>query len=787
MIVVLLKFVHSHQRLLAMVAVTLFAIGVRVWQIDLAPFDLDQTAILQTAADALDQHRLPLYTGAPLTIGARQPPLLALILAIPSGVSHNPALFAALQASLDAIGAGFIFLLALEFRGAMAAAASAGLLYATAPAAIVYSRKLWNPDFVPCLCAVGLWGTARFLRRGESRALAVAALAFAVAAELHPTSAVLLLTVVIAAVLRWRDVRWRPLASAAVIVGLTLAPYVYLQTQSGWSDVLAVLHTSGTPRQFNIEAVPTALLLIGGRFQDIVEAEFQLYNLQPLGSLIGQGSFGTSGAAINVAQEPLLWLVLALTLLGIGLAVMKVRSGWLLPLVLALPIAGVIASGQFVQPHYLLALLPPAMALAGIGLAAVRPRALGLSLLTIVIVWRLVDYAAFQANVAQVKVPGTYGIPMRYSIQAADLATHMEPTGPLLIARTEPNSAIFRYLSGGHIPVQAFNSQAALVIPPGGGVYVAQGSGRAQEALTSLYGPPTASVSDPSGAVVYAVYHLSSDDSLRLARSSALQPLHADVGNAVQFTGYRAEGFVAGRPSTAILAWRVLANPSPAQPGVRMFAHLLDRSGSVVSTDPDVEAFPRQSWQAGDTVLSWFDLNPPMQIPTGGYWLETGFYEASSGQRLTLRDGDREMGSALRMGPFRLTGGTTPPPLPTAIFGSDEIALAGIRTNGPQVILTWTALGNPRSGYTVFVHALDDHGQVVGQHDGPPVDGSFPTDLWQKGDVVEDTHILTGTISSATQLEIGLYTPGDLRRLPAKDTAGASMGDRWLVPLPLSH
>jgi len=53
----------------------------------------------------------------------------------------------------------------------------------------------------------------------------------------------------------------------------------------------------------------------------------------------------------------------------------------------------------------------------------------------------------------------------------------------------------------------------------------------------------------------------------------------------------------------------------------------------------------------------------------------------------------------------------------------------------------WRVVGKARSGYQVFVH-IEGHGmRLNGDH--VPVEGRYPTKLWEKGDVIVDTQALT--------------------------------------------
>jgi hypothetical protein len=91
-----------------------------------------------------------------------------------------------------------------------------------------------------------------------------------------------------------------------------------------------------------------------------------------------------------------------------------------------------------------------------------------------------------------------------------------------------------------------------------------------------------------------------------------------------------------------------------------------------------------------------------------------------------------------------------------------------------EVTWYWRALGKAPSGYEVFVH-IDGHGlRLNGDH--TPVGGQYPTNLWEKGDVIVDTQELT----VPTNYRVGEYTMyvglfSGSKRLEVK--SGAQDGD----------
>jgi len=130
---------------------------------------------------------------------------------------------------------------------------------------------------------------------------------------------------------------------------------------------------------------------------------------------------------------------------------------------------------------------------------------------------------------------------------------------------------------------------------------------------------------------------------------------------------------------------------------------------------------------------------------------------------------------------------TRPPDIAPMAQCEDGIALLDYRLERPdpttlEVRLRWRATSAPKQAYTVFVH-LRQAGSFVGQHDGPPAEGLYPTNLWREGDVIVDVHRLTLSPGAAAGsiLEVGLYRPEDLTRLRCTTADGQTLDKVLLV------
>jgi hypothetical protein len=112
-----------------------------------------------------------------------------------------------------------------------------------------------------------------------------------------------------------------------------------------------------------------------------------------------------------------------------------------------------------------------------------------------------------------------------------------------------------------------------------------------------------------------------------------------------------------------------------------------------------------------------------------------------------------------------------------ALVGYD-LSTEKVKPGGPiTVTLVWRARAPIETDYTAFVHLVDASGDLLTQSDHPPIEGAYPTALWDSGDVVHDPHRLTvgdTAASGVCTLSIGMYDPETGERLPAYKEQGGS-------------
>ncbi|HEY3340814.1 MAG TPA: hypothetical protein VGK81_02305 [Anaerolineae bacterium] len=132
------------------------------------------------------------------------------------------------------------------------------------------------------------------------------------------------------------------------------------------------------------------------------------------------------------------------------------------------------------------------------------------------------------------------------------------------------------------------------------------------------------------------------------------------------------------------------------------------------------------------------------------------------------------------------------PPAPTALLG-DFAGLISSRLDAlPQVAgsttlsvtLQLAALKSTPIDAKVFMHVIDSAGKVIAQSDHQPDAGWFPTNYWQKGDVINDHFEIVlpaGIQVNSLKLGFGMYAGQTAQRLTAVDAVtGAHAQDDML-------
>lgn len=254
------------------------------------------------------------------------------------------------------------------------------------------------------------------------------------------------------------------------------------------------------------------------------------------------------------------------------------------------------------------------------------------------------------------------------------------------------------------------------------------------------------------------------------------------LANGLELVGYTPQT-VDGQTVTLATYWRVTREDWAGTPYYlyNAFLHVYDHSGQRIEVAAEAELPLATLWHAGDHLVVPLRLTTKTPLARGLYRLEAGVYVRSP-QRAPLpaHEGSVPVAS---LGMVRLGPVAAPSDGQVAEFG-DAIRLvsAGVERQGGQlaVSLAWQSKAPVLRDFTVFAHVYDSQGKLVGQNDGWPSDGNYPTSAWQPGEYVAEKRLVSlpaNLAPGAYTVKVGLYDSKTVERLaPSPDH-----GDRAVV------
>ncbi len=246
----------------------------------------------------------------------------------------------------------------------------------------------------------------------------------------------------------------------------------------------------------------------------------------------------------------------------------------------------------------------------------------------------------------------------------------------------------------------------------------------------------------------------------------------------------------AGETLKVILDWRAFAQP---QKKYSVFLHIDDADGNTraqLDMEPFFGALPTTQWQAGQVFVEQYEIPLAAGLPQGSYHLVAGMFDASNGELISLRGPDDEITNAVSfdapvyIGAGRAQKALTPAAPLRAEF-DNAITLLGSELaqtqfkRGETIPLTlfWQARLRPDNAQTVFLHLVDNAGNLVAQADAPPLNGAYPTNAWNDGEYVRDPHpfVLPNEIAIGEYvLRVGWYNPEDGTRAVTQNADGTT-------------
>jgi 4-amino-4-deoxy-L-arabinose transferase-like glycosyltransferase len=602
---------------LGFVLVLSLAATLRLGWPGLTEFKLDEARAYSLALQLVEFRGLPL-AATDMSVGLPNSPLTIYIYALPMFLWKSPLAPMLFGALLNTAAVALAYALVRRYWGPRAALFSA-LLYAAAPWAVLYSRKIWASNLLPLFMVGYVFSGLLAFVEGRRRWVLAHLVLLSVIVQIHISSAALgLVTLALLWVYR-RRVDWRLVGIGVAGAALLEVPFViYLLTRaSNFGAAGSVM--AGRSLQITGDVFQLAAMLVEGTFTH---------------SLAGSQYLAFDATLPDFTL--VFWLGGALALAGAGLVVYRAwrerRSGTLSPAAqaglmllawLVAPLAFFVAHVSPVYPHYLTIFMAVSFALSGVLLDGLwgRGRAGGLPVLLRVLAvtlplvvagcqtWQvlaLYNYVGTQAT------PGAFGVPLEKLLQAADAARGAGAPEVLVVSEgadawNDNSPAVFdvllhgmshRFVDGRTTAVMPEGEAAVILWPgdfPSRNLYQQWGGGQWLAEISLRQGEGMAYVAKGQGAL--PVPHL--------REASAL------LSNGAELLGS------GGSTAHWELWWRA---PGPAEgEDFQVFAHLLDATGAKLA-QVDEATFGMRAWRPGDVVVNFFALGQ------GGASVRAGMY-----------------------------------------------------------------------------------------------------------------------------------------------------------------
>ena len=198
--------------------------------------------------------------------------------------------------------------------------------------------------------------------------------------------------------------------------------------------------------------------------------------------------------------------------------------------------------------------------------------------------------------------------------------------------------------------------------------------------------------------------------------------------------------------------------------------------------------YPTVAWDAGEIVSTVFELDIAELPAPGAYRLAVGVWHLNGGLMPVENFVGAATDSAASIGWIKVPQSAPRQPpedaIPADIRLGEKFRLTQFyfdRIAADEILATlfWTALvDRPQIDATIFLHAVDNQGNILAQSDRRPWGGQYPTFIWDAGEVVATQHALKLPQLEGTHIYAGMYTQGDFARLAAKKDGARLPDDR---------
>ncbi len=641
----------------AVATIVLLAAWLRLSWLDQVEFLWDQAEISKWAIELAREGRL-LPVGPVSSTGIDSFPAAIWLLAIPYAISLSPIVATGFIGLLNVAAVVGCYLLGRRWLGRGAALAAA-LLFAVAPWGVIYSRKVWHTELLaPLAVLYAATGWAAFVR-GKRWALLAHAGALVLLVQTHFSAAAMVPLTALWALVFIRRLDLRVAAVAFLLCVLSFLPYLVRDSQQGWENSLRFAELMRRPAETDGDAACAVWVISTGtdlhwltgpdhypRYVDQTPNARWLFTVEGFLILAGAGAalLLVTRSARSGLDDRAAGAFFAVTWLAAP-ALFQTRH--------VVPVA----------PHYLSPTLPAQFLLVGLLFDEARrlPRRFALAgqglvagLVFLIAAAQIYEVTSLLSYVFNHDTLRGYGTPIHYEIEAAEtavrLAREAEAAEVVLLAEGEdPRMHEMANVADTLLyetPHRTVDARTALVLPAQPAVYWATYDASSPgEALLGALAPEVTSerILLREGLRSFRFYNWSADSvGLLSALDLELVPLGSERiawsnGAQLEAAGFSGDA----RPGEALhwtLVWRTMGQSSHRM-YYHWFNHLIDDAGQLRG-QMDGPSYLPAYWRAGDTVVNWFSVPIPPELPAGSYAMRVGMYAYPGLETVPLADGE---------------------------------------------------------------------------------------------------------------------------------------------------
>ncbi len=276
---------------------------------------------------------------------------------------------------------------------------------------------------------------------------------------------------------------------------------------------------------------------------------------------------------------------------------------------------------------------------------------------------------------------------------------------------------------------------------------------------------------------------------------STAQPFAVDYGGAARLLAFEVDKNLLhpGDTLQVTLYWQALA---PMEKDYSVFVQVFGWQEDLGQSDsyPGGGSVPTSYWKPGQIVRDVHHIFISGATPgLRPAWIAAGLYDFDTQERPAASDaqGQAVVFPILTKLQSSWTVPDWQPGNPRQANFANQVRLLGFDADnlaprageGWDFTLYWETIGEMDREYTVFVHLLDESGTLVGQADGMPLVGFYPTSRWQPGELLNDSHLLPigeSLPAGSYRVLVGLYDAASGQRLSVLNGAG-QVGDNFFL------